>query len=265
MVVKRELGERSTAPGAVKAKQAAPKRVLFQLPEGGWQNPGRVMLNWSGDPIGDLERVAESYQLVAHDRIEALKSRRDGRLYCGDEFEAYPIVFLYRHAFELSLKAIVFAGGVLLRDEGEEPMPLKEVMKHELMPLFKEVSRIFNKWAAGDPEVWNFDEPELRTQSNLEEIVREFDAFDRGSYTFRYSVKTDGTTPSLDRGFEFDLFKFAATMDRLLPLLIVRPECLRELMQERWKAAYEAQQEEWANADYDPPDYDPGDFDPDPY
>jgi hypothetical protein len=40
-------------------------------------------------------------------------------------------------------------------------------------------------------------------------------------------------------------------MDRLIPLLTVRPELIREEMQERWEAAYEAQQEEWANADRD--------------
>lgn len=211
----------------------------------------------------DLERIAESYQSVAHDRVEILKSQ--SRLYGGDEFEAYPIVFLYRQAFELSLKAIVFAGAVLLRDEGEEPLSLKKVMKHDLLSLFKEVSRILDKWAAGDPQVWDFGEPELRTRSHFEKIVCEFHDVDRGSDTFRYSVKTDGTTPTLDKGFQFDLFAFAATMDRIIPLLTVRPELIRGEMQERWQAAYEAQQEEWANADLDPPDYDPGDFDPDPY
>jgi hypothetical protein len=247
----------------LKAKQVARERVLFKRPEGGWQNPGRVMLNWSRDPIGDLERIAEGYQLVAHDRIEILKSA--GRLYPGDEIQAYPIVFLYRQAFELSLKAIVFAGAVLLRDLDEEPMAIGQVMKHDLMPLFREVSKIFDHWTDGDERVWDFNHPELRTRSNFERIVREFDEVDKGSYTFRYSVKTDGTTPSLAPGFEFDLFAFAETMDCIIPLMLVRPEMIREEMQERWQAAYEAQQEEWANADYDPGDYDPGDYDPDHY
>jgi hypothetical protein len=171
-----------------------PRRILFRLPIGGWDNPGRVVLNWSGDPIRDLEQIAESYQSVAHDRIEVLKSR--GRLHAGDEFEAYPIVFLYRQALELSLKAIVFAGAVLLQDEGEEPMAIGKVMKHDLMPLFNEVSRIYARWSAGDAGVWDFGEPDLRTRGDFEAIVREFDSIDRGSYAFRYSVKTDGETPS---------------------------------------------------------------------
>lgn len=257
-MARKELGGLNSAPSAVKSK---PKRVLFQRAKGDWRT-GRVVLNWDRDPIRDLERIARGYHLVAHERIEALKVTRD--LYPGNEFQAYPIVFMYRQAFELSLKAIVFAGGVLLQDEGETPMTVKELMNlnHKLKPLFHEVSRIFNKWADGDPEVWNFDEPELRTQSDFEQIVREFDAVDPGSYTFRYSVQKDGTTHSLEEGFEFDLFKFAEIMDRILPLLIVRPECLRDEMQERWQAAYEARQEAWANFDYDPGGYDPGEYDP---
>ena len=247
----------------------ATKRVLFQVPVDGWRNPGRVVLNWRGDPIRELEIIAESYQSVARERIEHLKSTC-GSLRAGDEFEAYPIVFLYRQAFELSLKAIVFAGAVLLRDLGEAPMSMKEVMRHDLMPLFQEVSRIFTKMTAGDARVWDFGEPELRTRADLEEIVREFDEVDRGSYAFRYSVKKNGTSPSLDQGFEFDLFAFAAIMDRIVPALAGAPGWIREQMQERWEAAYEAQQDAWADAEHDPPEYDldiydPSDVDPDPY
>lgn len=245
----------------------ARKRVLFQVPEEGWRTPGRVVLNWIGDPIRELEIIAESYQSVARERVELLKSTR-GTLRAGDEFEAYPIVFLYRQAFELSLKAIVFAGAVLLREMGEEPMRMKELMRHDLMPLFQEVSRIFTTMTAGD--AWDFGEPELLTRADFEEIVREFDEIDRGSYTFRYSVKKNGTSPSLDKGFEFDLFAFAAIMDRIVPALAGAPGWIRDEMQERWEAAYEAQQDAWADAEHDPPEYDldiydQGDADPDPY
>jgi len=233
----------------------AARRVLFQVPERGC--PGHVVLNWSRDPIGDLERISESYQEVARCRVQFLKSL--DRIYPPHEFEAYPIAFMYRQAFELSLKANVYAGAVLLRDEGEEPTPISRIMTHDLKTLFQEVARVFDKWAAGDPGVWDFDEPKLKTKSDFAKIVHEFQEVDPG-YTFRYSVKKDGSTPSLDEGFEFDLFAFSATMDSIITLLNVRPEMIRDEMQERWRAAYEAQQEEWANADYDPRDYDP-----DPY
>lgn len=237
------------------------KRALFHLPKRGWQ-PGRVTLNWSGDPLLDLEWIAESYQSVAHDRVTSLKE--SGEISAGEEFLAYPIVFLYRQAFELRLKAIVFAGAVLLRDEGEVPMPMKDVMRHELVPLFEEVARILTKLMS-DAEAWDLDEPNLRTRSDFRRIVSEFDAFDKGSYSFRYSIKTDGVTPSLERHFEFDLFAFSATMDSVLGALAHTPELIRETMRDRWEYAYEAQQEEWANAaNHESPDYDFDDFHSDP-
>jgi hypothetical protein len=154
----------------------------------------------------------------------------------------------------------VFAGAVFLRDIGEEPLGIGQVMRHDLMPLFEEVDRIFNAMVPGGSP-WDFGQPELRTRSDLVQIVREFDHYDRGSYTFRYPVRKDGATASLTKGFEFDLFGFADLMDRILPALEGGPEWIREQMQERWEAAYEAQQEAWADADHEAPDYDSDLFD----
>lgn len=245
------------------------KRVLFKVPAQRGQR-GHVILNWSGEPIRDLDRVAESYREVARDRVDALRTIR-GPLLGGAEFEAYPIVFLYRQAFELTLKATVLAGAVFLRDIGQEPMPLERVMRHDLSPLFEEVSRIFEAMEPGGSP-WDFGIDGLRTEADFRRLVSEFDFYDRGSYAFRYTIKKDGTTASLDRHFEFDLFHFAAFMDRVLPALGGAPGWIRDEMQERWEAAYEAQQEAWASGDYDhadfdyePPDYDPSDIEPPDY
>lgn len=227
-------------------------RVLFRLPEHGWRSPGRVMLNWSNDPIKDLEWIAESYQKVANERVQAIIDTRH-RIPAGDEFEAYPIVFLYRQAFELIMKAVVFAGAVALREDGQKPMPLATIMRHELTPLFKEVCRIFEVVDPDDHSFWDFDMDGLRTIEDFEAIVKEFDDVDRGSYAFRYSIMRDGQTPSLERGFEFDLIVFADIMDRIVTAFSAVPEWIRDAMQDRWEAAYEAQQEEWAHAD--PADY----------
>jgi len=197
----------------------------------------------------DLEHVAEGYRSVARDHLEHLKADRPRGLYAGDEFQAYPVVFLYRQALELSLKAVILAGAVLLAHDGEEPMPMRKLMKHNLMPLFEEASRIFKQMGAED--VWDLDTPGLRTQDDLAWVVEEFDSFDRGSYTFRYTIKTDGESPSLEDPFEFDLYVFASTMEAVIERLAYIPEIIREEMQERWEAGYEAQREAWASADYD--------------
>lgn len=243
------------------------QRVLFKLPSvDDWSDRGRVLLNWSKDPIRDLERIADKYRELAHDRVAEFRGRRYG-ISVPDAFEAYPIVFLYRQAFELILKATVFAGVVALREKGEEPMPLKSVMRHELMPLFKEVGRVFNAFGAKMDDPWDYGVEGLRTMQDLELIVREFDQVDPGSYAFRYSIQKDGSTASLERGFEFDLFAFAEIMDKVLEGLSGVPDWIRESLEYRWQAAYEAQQEAWASGayDYDPPEHDPGDYDPGDY
>lgn len=223
------------------------KRVLFKKAVGGWGCPGRVMLNYTDNPIRDLEVIAESYRTLANERIEVLKNTGRQRLSPYEYFEAYPIVFLYRHAFELSLKTIVLAGGVALRDAGKEPMPIKKVMNHALTPLFEEVCRVWAVFTDDPDEPWKYELPDLNGRGDFEALVREFDEIDRQSDTFRYSIQKDGETASLEEvGFEFDLFAFAECMEFILSKLAGGPEWIREQMQYRWEAAYEAQQEESA-------------------
>lgn len=232
-------------------------RVLFRRPSP--PSRGWVRLNWSRDPLTELDLIADSYRAVADHRIALLESQHS--LYAGDEFEAYPVVFLYRHALELRLKAIVLAGSVFLREEGIEPMSHKRLKRHDLMPLYKEVCRIFE---AMDPRGnhWDLGFDEVRSASDFEAIVREFDQVDGGSFAFRYSVGTDFSTPSLEENFEFDLLLFAKLMDQIVRALAGAPDWIRETMQGRWEAAYEAEQEAWANADYEAPEYDSADYEP---
>jgi hypothetical protein len=231
----------------------AKKRVLFKAAARGWQSPGWVMLNSTKDPIRDLERIAGLYAGVAHDRVESLRTTQPN-LRGGYEFEAYPTTFLYRHALELILKAILHAGAVALADAGKSPPSKYVLMKeHALRPLFAECCRVFKQaFGAELDDVWDFGVAGMRTHADLAAIVAEFDEFDAGSYTFRYSITTDGAA-SLSRGFEFDLYELADTMDTVISKMSGMPEWIRGRMQDRWKAAYEAQQEAWENAS--PADY----------
>src|SRR5262245_33665051 len=120
------------------ADNMSSERVLFKMPVGGWRNPGRVVMNLGGDPIRALERIAEGYEFLAAERVEALRSE-DLRLATRGYYGVYPIVFLYRQALELSLKAIIYAGDVLLADLGETPISQQQRNTHSLTPLFAEV------------------------------------------------------------------------------------------------------------------------------
>jgi hypothetical protein len=106
--------------------------------------------------------------------------------------------------------------------------------EHALRPLFAECCRVF-KQAFGRKldDVWDFGVAGLRTHADLAAIVAEFDEFDAGSYTFRYSITTDGAA-SLSRGFEFDLYELADTMDTVISKMSGMPEWIRDRMQDRW-------------------------------
>jgi hypothetical protein len=221
-------------------------RVPFQSPKAGRPCRGRVLLNWSSDRERDLDRIARSYHSAARDLLEALKSTRPCGLVVGDDFAAYPIIFLYRQTLELTLKAIVGTGSDLFEDEGD-PVPFKRTTTHTLTPLFKEALRILGRLPSDISEDSDLKEPRVRTEA--EAIVREFDFFDRGSHTFRYPTRKDGSRP-LERNFEFDLFAFAATMEGIISTLFDLPELIRRTIRERWEDAYEDQEDPWARGHF---------------
>ncbi len=72
---------------------------------------GTVILNWTGDEVFEFERMARAFHETgrqAADRLVNLEIGVDG--WPLHDFLAYPVVFLYRHALELHMKAIILAG-----------------------------------------------------------------------------------------------------------------------------------------------------------
>ena len=115
--------------------------------------------------IGDTFALAESYKLAADILV-------DTALSTGDVFElAYPIIYNYRHATELYLKAIV-----VHYPKGRDG--------HDLLWLFQEFKRLLQT------EFTQFD---VTIPDWFENIVLVFNDFDPGSTTFRYggSFKQD--------------------------------------------------------------------------
>ncbi len=101
----------------------------------------------------------------------------------------YPIVFLYRHYIELSLKDIIDRGSNLLDSEGYD-------FNHKLMDLWhkaEEVSKkIFEEFYPYDPSKCNY--------AFMLHIVSEFNSVDEFSVEFRYSKRKNGmgTLPSIE-------------------------------------------------------------------
>lgn len=83
----------------------------------------------------------------------------------------YPIVFLYRHYLELTIKGIIDKGSILLENGSGHP---KHHNLETLWPMAKGIIRII--WQQGDPEEFTY----------VEHIIKEITNVDPVSMSFRY-------------------------------------------------------------------------------
>ncbi len=157
-----------------------------------------------------------------------------------NDLDACPIVFLYRHAPELSLKAITLKGIKIIQLNGDVPQGSEHLLKtHRLLPLLPLLRRTFDAvgWA------WDLEIDELRTFEDLERLLQELEDVDPGSYTFRYPVNTTGQ-PSVDHHFMLHLPTFCDRMDALLNVLGAAMMGLEVTYDRLIEAAYKAQSDE---------------------
>ena len=91
-----------------------------------------IVLNWFGRPMEKFDSYAEAYRLAAR-RLLEMSSNKELR----DNY-ASPVVFLYRHSLELSLKEILINGQKILQLETKPFQPEQEIlnMKHDLLLLW---------------------------------------------------------------------------------------------------------------------------------
>src|SRR4051812_30151389 len=84
------------------SKGAVPK--LFEAKEG----PYHTVLNWHNDAPGELRFYARSFHKAARTLIENWELDRG---HAPSDWDACPVVFLYRHALELYLKSVLLGAG----------------------------------------------------------------------------------------------------------------------------------------------------------
>ena len=194
-----------------------------------------VLLNWLGEPIDHFSLYAEAYHKAGRKLVDEYGSTGALR-----DFEAAPIVFLYRHAFELYLKAVVLIGSKIIRPQGGEGMALDRILSsHRLTDFIPHVQKII--WAVGWS--WDMGVDGLRTEADFGQLVRELESVDPGSYTFRYPTDRDGGC-ALPERFEFNVRSFADRLDPLLESLSGAVTGLEEHWNVAAEIAYEAQQYE---------------------
>lgn len=154
-----------------------------------------------------MAAMAESYFRAATTLREEFESKNG-----YNDLDGCPIVFLYRHALELFLKAVCDYGNTLSVLLEEPDLNTPDLFKdHSLSRHLKTLKAIFS--AVG----WEEDYSNMGLEDPVfEEVIREFDKVDYGSFAFRYPVKKDGKTASVEKHFVFNVPKFGVVIESIL-------------------------------------------------
>lgn len=142
---------------------------LFK-PDSDWHN--NACLNYGNDVT---RNYIDGYKKAADRLVNDIDSDID--------LLVYPIVFLYRHHVEISLKEIIESGHFLLGTKFNKK-------NHDLNTIWNEVKYIAK-------EIWDKEFPEKDFEF-IDHIIREFEEHDERSTSFRYSKTRDGKNPNPD-------------------------------------------------------------------
>src|SRR6185436_20259393 len=125
---------------------------------------GSVALDWSYNPPGEMAAWASCFHFAAETLVRDISKRETYA-----DREACPIVFLYRHALELSLKALLLEAAMLMQAEGEEPDFSEQLSKHDLKPLAAQLQKTFSRFNHS----WRIGEDVSCSYENVLELVEE--------------------------------------------------------------------------------------------
>ena len=141
-------------------------------------------------------------------------------------FDACPIVFLYRQAIELYLKA-------LLQELGE--LSDESLTTHDLRKLLPPIRWQFERWEI-EKKLGTGD---VATFHDLERLVDDLCVVDPGSFAFRYPIDKHRKS-ALPLGFGFSVMDFAKRFDPVLSLLSGCVSYVSERLQMEAETAAEA-------------------------
>jgi hypothetical protein len=158
-------------------------RPIFEEPPDDMPNrAGALIINWAGEAGMSAPEVRDAFQTAAERLLDAAIGRRE-------HWEAlYPILFCYRHALEIALKAA--------------------------LPAAAHDHRLPNLWNNLQPRLVGRMPPDQITW--LGERIAEFIHVDPRSTAFRYH---DAVPSDRDTELWVDFHHLKATMARLLSML----------------------------------------------
>ena len=104
-----------------------------------------VISSFSKNPKNDFGIYAKGY----HNSAKILKDNFLSKIGFGD-YDGYPIVFLYRHSFELNLKNIIYSGIRLSHLKNIDDFDNKLYNNHFLLNLAEQCEKILKKVFSDD-------------------------------------------------------------------------------------------------------------------
>lgn len=165
-------------------------------------------ISFTRTPKYDFGFFAEGYRfaanLVAKELIESARF---------SDYQAYPVVFLYRHALELQLKNIIYKIAKLLSFKHIENTDHNLSNSHDLCILSNQASGVLTKAFPADQDLHE-------VMKKVVCVARDFSEIDPISYSYRYPIDNKGRH-STKQNQIVNLQSLATHMDELLSILDV--------------------------------------------
>jgi hypothetical protein len=138
-------------------------------------------VSFIGNPQRDFGIFARGYSLAGQTLSESILQR--GHF---PDYEAYPIVFLYRHSLELYLKGLLIEAGFLVAFRGEDDVDAKFKFNHRLGILANTFEMVYRKLFPTDAELH-------RVLGEVKIVASDLELLDQDSLSYRYPINKQGT------------------------------------------------------------------------
>ncbi len=160
-------------------------------------------IGFSRNPRDDFGVFSKGYRMAGN--ALAAELSRKPRFSC---YEAYPVVFLYRHALELALKNIIYKAASLAVFQRLDAIDAKLYNTHDLTTLAKQSRQVLLTLFPQDPDL-------NRIADELLPLAKDFALIDPDSFAYRYPIDRNGQ-PAVSREQCVTLDDLGARVDEMI-------------------------------------------------
>ena len=155
------------------------------------------------NPLQDFGVFAKGYTRAASVLAEHLLEKPN-----FPDYEAYPVVFLYRQAFELYLKGLYYRASLISFFNDSQRVDCQLIYKHTLQPLAVTFDKICKALFPSEQKL-------LQLAQKVLVLAIEFEQIDKDSFGYRYPIDKKGNHSTRPHQV-VNLFSLHTTMKELL-------------------------------------------------